>query len=66
MGERITITIDTGNAAFDDSPAGEVALILRNLAAVFARQGIPPERLRDSNGNTCGSVRVAHLPAEEA
>lgn len=60
MAERITITIETGNAAFDDGPASEVAEILRNLSKVFARQGIPGEFLRDSNGNKCGTVRIQH------
>lgn len=58
MAERITITIDTSNAAFDDAPASEVARILTDLAKVFARAGFPPSVLRDDNGNTCGSVRI--------
>ena len=59
MAERITIVIETGNAAFEDRPGGEIADILRNLAAVFARQGIPGGHLRDSNGNRCGSVTIS-------
>ena len=61
MAERWTITIETANAAFDDMPASEVARILSDLTKVFARGGIPPERLRDNNGNTCGSVTLQHL-----
>ena len=61
MAELWTITIETGNAAFDDSPATEVARILRDLAAVFARQGIPGEKLYDYNGNPVGTVTLQHL-----
>ena len=56
MSELWTIKIDTGNAAFDDLPGQEVAMILRDLATVFARGGIPPVKLYDSNGNHCGNV----------
>ena len=58
MGERIRIEIETGNAAFDDSPTTEIARILRDLAKRFERDGIPPERLRDINGNTVGTVTI--------
>lgn len=61
MAERWTITIETGNAAFDDEPAREVARILQDLAKTFARDGIPPQRLRDGNGNTCGNVTLKHM-----
>lgn len=60
MAERITIVIETDNAAFEDSPTGEIADILHDLAKVFARQGIPGEHLRDSNGNKCGTVTITH------
>lgn len=56
--ERITITIETGNAAFEDAPASEIARILRGLADKLESNGTPPERLRDANGNTCGIVKV--------
>lgn len=59
MAERIQIEIITEGAAFDDMPASEVAAILRDLAKVFARGGIPGAKLRDSNGNTCGSVTIS-------
>lgn len=64
MAERITIIIDTDNDAFADMPGQEVAGMLRDLALVFARGGFPGERLRDSNGNTCGSVAITHKPEE--
>lgn len=56
MSEQWTIKIDTGNSAFDDMPGQEIAMILRNLADYFARGGIPPFKLYDSNGNHCGNV----------
>lgn len=61
MAERWTITIETENDAFADQPATEVARILQDLAKVFHRGGLPGERLRDSNGNTCGTVTLQHL-----
>lgn len=61
MAERWTITIETANDAFADQPATEVARILQDLAKAFLRGGFPAERLRDSNGNTCGTVTLQHL-----
>lgn len=58
--EGLEILISTENAAFEDSPASEIARILRELADCF-EQGDPPERLRDVNGNTCGTVKVKTL-----
>lgn len=60
MSERIIITIETENAAFDDEPVGEVVRILRHLAARFASDGQFPT-VCDANGNTCGSVRVESI-----
>jgi hypothetical protein len=56
--ERVTITIETQNAAFDDAPAYEIARILRDLAERFERDEIPPRILFDANGNAAGSVAV--------
>lgn len=56
--ERIIITIGTGNAAFDETPASEIARVLRVLAERFDQDGLPPETLRDINGNECGTVQV--------
>jgi hypothetical protein len=56
--ERIIITIETGNAAFEDSPTGEIGRILRDLADRFEQNGIPDGNLLDINGNVCGSVQV--------
>lgn len=56
--ENITITLETGNAAFGDAPATEIARILRQLAGRFERDGIPPEKLYDANGNACGRCTI--------
>ena len=65
--ESVTITIETGSAAFADSPASEVARILRDLASRFERDGasycltlrdINGLTLRDINGNRCGLVSI--------
>lgn len=58
MAEKITISIVTDGAAFDDLPGKEVARILRDLAATFDRGGFPGTKLRDTNGNTCGAVLI--------
>lgn len=55
---RITITIDTNNAAFQPDPWPEVARILHELAGE-AEEGAgyldPP---RDHNGNRVGECKV--------
>jgi len=56
--ERITIEIETVNAAFDDEPASEIARILRDLAEQFESFGLPHSKLRDVNGNVCGRVEI--------
>lgn len=58
MAEFITIKFHTGNAAFEDSPTGEIARILRSLADTFASDGIPSHYIRDINGNTCGDIEI--------
>ena len=50
----VRLSIETGNAAFEDEPAGEVARIMR-LAAESVRDGIDSFVLRDSNGNVVGN-----------
>jgi hypothetical protein len=54
---KLTIVIETVNAAFDDEPAIEIARILRAMAARIESNGIPPVP-RGINGNICGSVKV--------
>lgn len=62
---RVTITLDCGNAAFDDAPGYEVARILRQLADDAENvPGLPRQewngyKLRDVNGNTVGAVKVS-------
>lgn len=61
----LRIEIDTGNAAFEQAGGDELARILRGLAMNFEDGTLRPcqGRLRDSNGNTCGSYQ---LDAESA
>lgn len=57
MAQRITLKIDTGNAAFDDAgKPQEVARILRELADRLESRACLPDavRLFDFNGNHCG------------
>ena len=65
--ESVTITIETGDAAFEDSPVSEVARILRDLASRFERDGVSycltlrdinGLTLHDINGNRCGLVSI--------
>src|SRR5690606_4532157 len=56
--ERITLTIETGNAAFDDAPASEIARILRAAADRLERGDCFDFPLRDINGNTCGRLVI--------
>lgn len=56
--ERIIITIETGNAAFDESPTTELRRILHDLGDRVYDDGIFPDQIRDINGNVCGTVRV--------
>lgn len=58
--EFIQIRIETGNAAFDETPATEIARILRKLADDFETSGEPSPTLRDLNGNACGEVQILH------
>lgn len=53
--ERITITISTGNSAFEDNKEYEVARILRGLADKI-EDGREPSKLMDVNGNSAGKV----------
>lgn len=56
MSKDVTLTIDTGNAAFDDgNREAEVARILRE-AADKIEAGYEDFTLRDYNGNKVGTV----------
>lgn len=54
----VMIRIDTGNAAFEENCAEEVARILRILAADIEQKGELPEQktLYDLNGNKVGTA----------
>ena len=61
---KATIKIEMDNAAFDETPATEVARILRSLASDIERNP-PHERgnvvntvLRDINGNAVGNFEI--------
>lgn len=59
---KITIKIDTANAAFDgDNEGAEVARILRNLAERLEGSGVlarsDTKFLHDLNGNSAGTYK---------
>ena len=56
--EKITITINTENAAFDDCPEEEVKRILHELAYSIDNSGLTEKKIRDINGNTVGSITI--------
>ena len=61
MSQRLTIVIDTGNAAFGEEEGHlEVARILRAMAERMESHGILPVP-KDHNGNVCGSVTVEEV-----
>lgn len=49
------ISIETDNAAFEDNWREETARILRKLADTL-ETGWSPDSVKDSNGNTVGTV----------
>ena len=62
--KRITITIETHNAAFDDCEHGEIARILRHAAKRYADQSRDwrdDGALLDINGNRCGKVETVTI-----
>jgi hypothetical protein len=60
--ERITMTLETSNAAFDyEGAASEIARIMREAAARIERDGMAHPAgivLRDVNGNRCGLLTI--------
>ena len=62
----VTITINTTGAAFADFAEHEIARILSNLATKFRDDNdvYMPQTLRDTNGNTCGTVVIEWGPEE--
>jgi hypothetical protein len=70
MSERISVTLETnGNAAFEDSPATEIARILREAAKRIENGDFGSDgdgfRLNDINGNKCGRVTIERVDEEE-
>ena len=55
--KKITITIETTNAAFDGDPYPEVARILHDLAVEIGEGLIANSHVRDTNGNTVGTMK---------
>lgn len=56
------LSIETENAAFEESPAAEIARILRDVAARLDRYGLPDAEGRpvnDANGNRVGRYTYA-------
>jgi hypothetical protein len=53
---KITIVINTVNAAFEDMPEYEVVRILRELADKL-ETGRQPDYILDINGNNVGSIK---------
>lgn len=60
--QKFTVTIETGNAAFDETPASEIARILKQLAWELECEGVPARgdswTLHDVNGNRVGAAKV--------
>ncbi len=48
------LSFETGNAAFDETPATEIARILRDIARKVEQGESFGGRIRDVNGNTIG------------
>jgi hypothetical protein len=57
--DKITITIRTGNSAFDGNVEGEVSRILRELASKI-ESGREPSKVMDINGNSVGTVEYEY------
>lgn len=59
MSKTITITINTGNAAFEDDWAHEVSNTLRSIASRFVfNDDLDGASVYDVNGNSCGKITV--------
>lgn len=56
---KCTIKIDMDNAAFDETPATELARILRDIAEQV-EEGLTMLVIQDVNGNDCGKFKVSH------
>lgn len=59
----LKLFIETGNAAFDDEPATELARILRGLADKIEADPLPYRALYDVNGNKVGECQISESEA---
>lgn len=57
---RMQIHFDLDNAAFDESPCGEVARILRDLADRMELGISDVTKISDTNGNRIGQAEYIH------
>jgi hypothetical protein len=64
MAERITITFETGSAAFENSPTEEIARILCRIADDLRDNGDTSEIIRDANGDAAGTIRIDSISGE--
>lgn len=55
---KLIIEIDLSNAAFDPCPNQEISNILMELGQDIMIDGPECKTIRDSNGNTCGKVKI--------
>lgn len=53
--EKVIISIETVNAAFDENEGNELARILKEIAEKL-ENGSQPESIRDINGNKVGKI----------
>jgi hypothetical protein len=61
MKHKFRIEIETGNAAFEENGMfAEISRILGEVSDSMA-SGFTPEKLKDLNGNTCGSVEFVEV-----
>lgn len=56
--EFVTIKFGTDSKAFANTPASEIASILRRLADAFEQDGSPDQAIRDSAGVFIGEIEV--------
>jgi hypothetical protein len=54
------LKFSTASAAFDDTPATEIARILRDIAKRVANNGDEQGRIHDVNGNGIGAWQYRH------
>lgn len=55
---KISMVIHCENASFDDSWRFELGRILRDIGIHLQSHDIIPDRIRDENGNTIGSLKL--------